>query len=601
MPSLKKIEFKEIYIKNFLSIGNTPIILKFTPGINIITGVNLDKEDSKNGCGKSSIIAAIYFALTGEPIKDLKKDELVNWVNKKNCEVTLEFSIQEDKIINYKIVRTISPNSLSLYREQEDITLSSMPKTTDFILKLLNINTEILKHIILTSSNSTLPFMQLKKVEKRKFIEGILQLEVLGEVASYINKEYNQLSKDKDLKTVKKDELIKSLNIQTEQMSKYESLKKNKIQEYQNQIDVNNKTINKIKSNLVDINNSDIVELTKLIKNKESVYEVYRNQINQLNIEQRVESNNLNNLKSKISEYNDINCPVCKREFDASTTADINSKKQYIQSSIDQSISKQSELNNKINDITLQINNLSIDIQKYKEQLNAKNLIITNNQNIQSQINYYNHSNSQILSNIEATQKESIDFDTIIHNISNDINIVSNDIDILKNKIHVTDISKYIMSEEGIKSKIVKTALDVLNNKINYYLSEFNTEYQCRFNEYFEDEFTNGNGQICNYNNLSGGESKRIDFAILFAFNDLRRIIAGNIINLVTFDEIFDSAIDNSGINNIIKILTERVSKYNECIYIVTHKKELAKSINDVNIIEVEKRNGFSYISIPKE
>ena len=180
---MKYVNFNSIKITNFLSVGTTPVSIDFKYGLNIITGVNKDKEDRRNGVGKSTIADAIHFAIFGETIRELSKEFIVNSINKKNTCVELQFSINENNTVrHYKIVRKLKPTKCYLLVDDKDITESTIPNTNKRIKGLLNSSPEVFQNCVIMSLNTTLPFMAQKKVEKRKFIEGILNLEIISEM-----------------------------------------------------------------------------------------------------------------------------------------------------------------------------------------------------------------------------------------------------------------------------------------------------------------------------------------------------------------------------------------------------------------------------------
>jgi energy-coupling factor transporter ATP-binding protein EcfA2 len=150
---------------------------------------------------------------------------------------------------------------------------------------------------------------------------------------------------------------------------------------------------------------------------------------------------------------------------------------------------------------------------------------------------------------------------------------------------------KFVLSEEGVKTFIVNKLLDILNNKLNFYLNQLNAPCSCEFNDQFEETLINLNGQECSYFNFSGGERKRIDLAILFMFQDILRISSGTFFSLSIYDELFDSAIDESGIEMVLKILKDRVDKNKESIYIISHNKNSIKNEFD-NILNLQKKDG---------
>ena len=176
---MKYINFNSVTIRNFLSVGNEEVSIDFKQGLNIITGINKDKEDRRNGVGKSTIADAIHFAIFGETIRELSKDFIVNSINKKDTVIQLDFSINENnEIKNYKIIRKLKPTKCYLFVEGVDMTESTIPNTNKQIKSLLNCSPEVFQNCVIMSLNTTLPFMAQRKVEKRKFIEGILNLEI---------------------------------------------------------------------------------------------------------------------------------------------------------------------------------------------------------------------------------------------------------------------------------------------------------------------------------------------------------------------------------------------------------------------------------------
>ena len=152
---------------------------------------------------------------------------------------------------------------------------------------------------------------------------------------------------------------------------------------------------------------------------------------------------------------------------------------------------------------------------------------------------------------------------------------------------------KFIVSEEGVKSYIVKKILNLFNNKLAYYLNKMDANCQCTFNEYFEEEIINEKGKLCSYFNFSGAERKNIDLACLFAFMDIRRMQGDVAYNVSVYDELFDSSLDEKGVELVLDILKARVEKYNECIMVISHRKESIKAATG-DVIFLEKSQGIT-------
>ena len=163
----------------------------------------------------------------------------------------------------------------------------------------------------------------------------------------------------------------------------------------------------------------------------------------------------------------------------------------------------------------------------------------------------------------------------------------------VKKQMSRLDIIKFIVSEEGVKSYIVKKILQLFNSKLAHYLKKMDSNCICVFNEYFEEEIINEKGKPCSYFNFSGAERKNIDLACLFAFMDIRRLQGDVAFNISVYDELFDSSLDERGVELVIDILKERTEQYNECVMVISHRKESTKLATG-EIIFLEKQNGMT-------
>ena len=159
--------------------------------------------------------------------------------------------------------------------------------------------------------------------------------------------------------------------------------------------------------------------------------------------------------------------------------------------------------------------------------------------------------------------------------------------------VNLLNTMKIIVSEEGVKAFIIKKILAVLNSKLQYYLNRIGFNCTCRFNEFFEEEILNDKGKLCSYFNFSGAERKSIDLACLFAFIDIRKMQGNVSYNVVFYDELFDSSLDDKGVELVHNIIAERAKNFNECAYIITHRKESAFFATS-KVIQLEKEKGIT-------
>jgi len=192
---VKRVNFQKIYIQNFLSVGKPGIEISFKEGINLITGLNIDK-DSRNGVGKSTIIESLYWCLFGDTMREIKKDQVVNNINKKECAVSLSFSVTtKEGTQQYNIIREAKPSKVVIYENGTDVTKSTLSKADDYITKLINADGNIFQNAVIMTANNTIPFMAQKKGDKRKFIEDMLRLSVFGDMSLLIRNDFAETRK----------------------------------------------------------------------------------------------------------------------------------------------------------------------------------------------------------------------------------------------------------------------------------------------------------------------------------------------------------------------------------------------------------------------
>ena len=317
---MKKVIFNSVKIQNFLSIGKTPIEISFETGITLITGENKD-TGGKNGIGKSTISDAIYWSLFGNTIRDLKKDKIIHTKSKGDCEVILNFKIEnEDGIKTYKIIRSIEPSKVSLFCNGEDITPSTIPATDELIKHLIGGNEEVFQNSVIMSSNNTIPFMAQKKIDKRKFVEGILQINIFSEMLLKVRSEYNEYKKENDLLSNDFINQQKNLEIFEKQKENGEEIKKTKIKSINDKIEINKKTILELKneylSNLDDVktNISNIENKLKILDKGFKKLQIENTNIVNSKAGIYAEIQQLKKEKQKIIDKGNT-CPVCNRDY----------------------------------------------------------------------------------------------------------------------------------------------------------------------------------------------------------------------------------------------------------------------------------------------
>jgi DNA repair exonuclease SbcCD ATPase subunit len=593
---MKFVTFKQLKIKNFLSIGNTPVIVDFTKGVHIITGINRDKEDRRNGVGKSTVADALYFAIFGSTIRDIKKDFVVNNITQGQCEVQLEFHVNSPRgSDDFLIVRTLNPSKLYVYKNGKDKTRDSIANTTEYIEAVLSSSSEIFQNCVIMTLNNTIPFMAKGKVEKRKFIEQIFNLQIFSQMMSILRDEHNEVKKTFDIEVAKHDEIKNS--IETYKQSKEQKTKEKnlKIQNIKQKIQQNITTIENLKLQHNTELLMDFEGKNKDLTNLNEAYDRLESKIEQLVIDITEINSNVKNKSKLLSEVgtdNDV-CPTCLRPITDHDKTELNEKKNKFECEI---VNLNSDLNSKKN-ILIEYKDKHTKIKKHigiiNDELNNFKIALNNKNALQSRIEGLIDINNQLNESINSISDSDNTFDTLIQETSTRLENVKTEIDNIKKVINLLDVVKFVVSEEGVKSYIVKKILQNFNSKLAFYLKRLDSNSICVFNEYFEEEILNEKGKLCSYNNFSGAERKAIDLACLFSFMDMRKSQGDVHYNISLYDELFDSSLDEKGVELVLDILKERCEKHNEAIYIISHRKESTKFATG-DIIFLEKHNGIT-------
>jgi len=596
---VKKVIFKKISIKNFLSIGDKSIELDFDSGISLITGINSDKG-GRNGVGKSSLVESVYWCLFGSTIRDIKKDKVIHNQTDKNCVVVMEFIIEiNNKSKKYKLTRSLEPTKIVLLEDGNDITLSTMPKTDELIKELIGANEEVFQNAVIMTANNTLPFMAQKKIDKRKFVEGILNLGIFGQMLLKTRADYNEYKKENDILGSVFSTQNKNLSLYQNQIEKNKEIKTQKIESLKNKILDNTKKIDLyIDNSSIEIKIQEkrdfiISKENSTLKLEDGLLKI-ENELQKLFKDQLESDFEIKNIKERISEAKkkEGTCPTCKKKYENDDICiDINDLSEKLSTNLD----KNEKINKKISTFADKKRTLKTAISSNKFEVENLNKEIQQLLVDSKEIYHLKDKNEELLKDIEEIENSKDNVDDLIENVKKEIKESEDKIQKLQKQLLILETAKFVVSEEGVKSYIVKKMLSVLNSQLNFYLKTLNAPCTCEFNELFEETIYNSNGKECSYFNFSGGERKRIDIAILFMFQDILKLQTGVSFNISMYDELFDSALDESGVFNVMDILKDRVEKTQETIYIISHNKT-ASSMTFTNTILLEKKNGTTFI-----
>lgn len=588
-----KINFKKVTIKNFLSFGNVPTTFDYTSGINIVTGQNLD-NGTRNGVGKSSgLVDSIAFALYGKTLrgKKINKDEIVNDINKKGCEVTVEFSIGAD---NYKVIRTAKPSSFVVYVNDEEYKQDSIKKTEEWFIQRIGVNYTSFKNIIVINLNDSTPFLNMESAEKREVIENILNMGVYFQLSELAKNKHLISKNEMKVLEIKYKQLNDTLNIAK---SSYENIKaqeeqfnKNKqisIDKLNNQINDISNEINKLKESISNI------DFDKEIRLKEEAVQKAKSIIIECN-------SNINLAKKELKDANSVlsilehapYCPTCK------TPTDNPLIKQYIQETTEkikisnEQISSNTERYNKALSVDTLFTEKIKQIRVDKEVNNNK---IKKINELQISLS---HSKEQ-LTNIESSKfyvtnvitKEQID------EYTKNNEITENELKAYEKEFNFSQALKKILGEEGVRKFVISKILPFLNNKVNSYLKILGSDLTIKFDSELNESIITRVREERTYGSFSGGEKKRIDLSILMSLMDLSKLQNSVDTNLLILDEALDTAMDNEGVDNFLNHLKNGFKNIypDKCVYIITHRNTISDDFYNKMII-MELKDGFTTI-----
>jgi DNA repair exonuclease SbcCD ATPase subunit len=593
---MKRINFTQVSIKNFLSIGNNPLTLEFKPGLHIITGVNRDKTDRQNGIGKTSVIESVYFAIFGSTIRELKKDLIPNTFTNSTCEVKLDFNVEDGSSkTSYTIIRTLNPSKLYFYKNGQDVTRDSIKSTEEDIHAVLHASPSIFENCVIMTLNNTTPFMAKSKVDKRKFIEGIFNLEVFGQMMSIVREDTSSRKRVYEIELTKMEEAERtSKSLQTRRDTILESRRQKMESTQAKQVNNTNEKQKLVEqmAQHVDINEQDINDQIEKIQRGIESCDVKLEKLNKLQSQLSTEIKRHHEDLLMINSEN-AKCPMCLRAVDEHDRTHIDAERDIISNKI---VTKQSSIDvcvQKISECKAKKQQLNVVGSKLTNKLNEAKLLKQQQSSIADRIVQIDAWLSEIDADIQSLKSDTTDVDDVLTESLQHVEAARSQVLQHRKHMELLDTVKYIVSEEGVKSYIVNKILELFNNVLNSYLSKMDANCKCSFNEYFEEEIINEKRKLCSYFNFSGAERKNIDFACLFTFMDMRRLQGNVTYNISIYDELFDSSLDEKGVELVTSVLKDRVQRYNECVMVISHRKESIQHATG-DVIFLEKQNGIT-------
>jgi DNA repair exonuclease SbcCD ATPase subunit len=440
--------------------------------------------------------------------------------------------------------------------------------------------------------------MAQTKVDKRKFIESILSLEVFSDMLSYARNEHNDLKRDYEVLFTKTQTLEKSFNLAKQQLDYFEDNKKSKITDIEKKIEENKEKILTLKKEIFDLpDNAETLLASKEANISDELKTIKESYNDTYKMLASIKSN-INVLDDQLKEIEKVGsiCTTCKRAYSDDDVKHKNDNITAINKKKEQFVVDRGSINNELTVIEEQQNKKEQELDDIKNKKTRIKELTNNNKHTLSKISYIEENITDL-----NTEKGNVgnqtnqELEKAVKEYGNDFTTSKDRLKHIDHDLAVLECVKFVVSEEGVKSYIVRKVLTVLNARLGYYLNALHANCLCQFNEYFDEVITDEKNEQKSYFNFSGGERKRIDLACLFAFLDVRRMQGDVHFSTIFYDELLDSSLDDKGVELVLKVLRERTLKYNENCYIITHRGNAINTQVD-NTVLLEKRNGLTYL-----
>jgi len=567
------ITFQKIKWKNFLSTGNHFTEVDFQKyNTNLIIGTN--------GAGKSTILDALTFVLFNKPFRKINKPQLVNTVNERDCLVEIDFTINSRQ---YKVRRGIKPavfditvNDVEMHREADDRAMQRILEEN-----ILKLNYKSFTQIVILGSSTFVPFMQLPLSHRREVIEDLLDIRIFSAMNNIVKENIKQ----------RKDQ-IRSLDLKKESLKDKVEMQQNFIDEIENR---GNNNINTNQDKITKLDQEVGIYMTENARIEEDIFKYTKDQEELIGADDKLVK--LNNLKGKISQKvsaitkehkfftENTVCPTCtqtiEEEFRLNRITDAQNKAKELKDGyeeLEQTIQFEQERGR-------QFNVLSKEITKLNHEISQNNTRISLNQRQIRDLESEIQTITQNLANRNTEHEKLEEFRTNLQKTFDDLSEK-------KDEILKYDFVYSLLKDGGVKTKIIKRYLPLINQQVNRYLQMMDFYINFHLDEEFNETIKSPIHEDFTYSSFSEGEKMRIDLALLFTWREVARAKNSVNTNLLIMDEVFDSSLDGFGTDEFLKIIRYVIKDAN--IFVISHKSELHDKFEDV--LKFDKVKGFSKI-----
>ncbi len=579
------ITLKDITIKNFMSVGNVTQAVRFSDnGLTLVLGNNLDLggDGSRNGTGKTTIINALSYAIFGNALTNIRKDNLVNKTNSKQMLVTLDFAVEGTK---YRIERGRKPNVLKYYvndqNVDEDEAQGENRQTQTQIEKLFGMSHDMFKHIVALNTY-TEPFLSMRSNDQRAIIEQLLGITMLSEKAEVL-KEQQRLTRDAIKEEEYRIKAIEEANSRIEKsisdLERRQKIWKDKqtsdVQGIQQQIN----TLKKINIK-TELDNHALLNDYLEKKNLKDQAEKWKSNIEADN---RKQDRSIAKLEEEIVLLKDHKCHSCGQDLhDEKQETILRDKEEQLGEARNQILTntdQQKEWQQVLDELG-ELGQMPVThyntLQEALEHQNTLNNLETEVQRKQTDPDTY----QEQIDTLRDTGMQEVEWDNM------------NDLSVLKD--HQDFLYKLLTNKDSfIRKRIIEQNLQYLNSRLAYYLTKLGLPHEVAFQPDLTVEITEL-GRDLDFDNLSRGERNRLILGLSWAFRDVFESM-NTPINFMAIDELIDSGMDTNGVDSALGVLKKIERERNKNIFLISHRDELVGRVN--TILQVIKEGGFTMFS----
>ncbi len=546
------IQFSKVRYKNFLSTGNyfTEISLNTNPTTLII---------GENGAGKSTFLDAITFGLFGKPFRNINKPQLVNSINDKDCVVEVEFSIASKQ---YKIVRGIKPNQFEIYCD--GVLLNQDAKAKDYQDQLekliLKMNYKSFTQIVILGSTNFTPFMQLSAADRRSVIEDLLDIQIFSAMNVVVKNKLNSYKSEAAQLKIQIDATKGKIELHKKHLDELKRNTKDIVDAKKKEVTENNTALETLATEST-AKDSQIDALLLQISDEDASNKKFT-KLNQF--EAKIEGN-IQKLEKDIEFYSvNSTCPTCDQA--------INNKEEKVHS-----------CNSKITELGDGLKKLKDESNAVLQRINTIKATQKELKSLEQDLVRINTSSKQIRNYIKKLESEideienkpamSNEFKAQSKTLLNELQTQNDKRKAASEAITNYDIISQLLKDGGIKSKIIKQYIPIINKLVNKYLASMDFFVNFNLDEEFKESIKSRHRDDFSYENFSEGEKKRIDLALLFTWRAVAKMKNSANTNLLIFDEVFDGSLDTNGTEEFLKLINMFNDGTN--IFVISHKGDV--------------------------